>query len=421
MLRSALLVIILSQFVLAQTPAPSQPQAAPAPAAQQPGAPEDHSHHGMPAAPSASAQQAPATPAKPVASTAPVITLNGYCEAPATTGTAPAAKPAAQNCKKVITKAEFEKILSAAIPPNRLPEIEANPQFMQQIARQYAEIMVMANEARKRGLQRRPATQEMLRISQMQVLAQGLVQDLNQKATPTPAEVDKYYNDNKSAFEEAIVRRLMIPKPPSTTPATTPVTGSSEAKPGEPAASPATPAPAVDEAAQKAYAEKARQRAIGGEDFDKIQSEAFLYYKSAQTPPTTLLGPRRRGTLPPDHDSAVFALKAGEVSQWFETPNGWYLYKVESRRMLPLADVREEISRRLQPQKFNDSRTAITNAVKTDLNPDYFGAAGAPQASEPRGALEGRPTSPTPRPGASHPAAHTGSPQPSQPPASQPK
>ena len=411
MLRSALLVIILSQYMLAQTPAPPQQQAAPAPPTQQPGAADEHSHHGMPAAPSAAAQP-PAAPARSVAPTAPVITLNGFCEAPAAAA-APAAKPATQNCKKVITKAEFERILSAAIPPSRLPEVEANPQFMQQIARQYAEIMVMANEAKKRGLQRRPATQEMLRISQMQVLAQGLVQELNQQSTPSPAEVDQYYRDNQPAFEEAIVRRLMIPKPPATPP---PASGS-EAKPGQPAA---TPAPGADEAAQKAYAEKARQRAVSGEDFDKIQSDAFLFFKSTQSPPTTLLGPRRRGTLPPDHDAAVFALKPGEVSQLFETPNGSYLYKVESKRMLPLAEVREEISRRLQPQKFNDSRTAITNAVKTDLNPDYFGAAGAPPGGE-RGGFEGRPTSPTPRPGASHPGAHTGSPQPSQQPATQPR
>src|SRR5262249_26021624 len=171
--------------------------------------------------PSGQPPQAPATPAKALPPTAPVITLNGYCEAPAT-GAAPAAKPANQNCKKVITRAEWERLLNAAIPANRRAEILANPQFVQQMARQYAEILVMANEARKRGIQRRPETQEMLRIQQSQVLAQGLMQELNEKAAPTPAEIEKFYNDNKAAFEEAIVRRLMIPKPaaaPTTPPA----------------------------------------------------------------------------------------------------------------------------------------------------------------------------------------------------------
>ncbi|MCI0348062.1 MAG: peptidyl-prolyl cis-trans isomerase, partial [Acidobacteriales bacterium] len=383
------------------------------PSAQQPGAVEDHSHHGAPATPAAPGQ-APAAgaPAKPVAPTAPVITLNGYCEAPAA-ASAPAAKPASRNCKKVITKADFERILSAAIPANRRADLLANPQIKQQIARQYAEIMVMANEARKRGIQRRPATQEMMRINQLQVLAQGLMQDLSEQSTPSPAEVDKYYSENKAAFEEAIIRRLMVPKP--TPPAaTTPAASGSEAKTAEPA----PPQPAPDEAAQKAYVAKARERAVAGEDFDKIQSDAFLLYKSTLAPPTTVLGPRRRGSLPPDHDAAVFALKPGEVSQWFDTPNGSYLYKVESKRIVPLGEVREEITRRLQPQKLNDSRTAIMNAVQTDLNQDYFGAA-AP-AVPPQAALEGAPTR---RPSAQNPAARAHQPAPAQPqqPATQPK
>jgi parvulin-like peptidyl-prolyl isomerase len=413
MFRSVLLVIILTQFALAQAGAPPQAPgqpATPSPAPQQPATPEDHSHHGMPATP---APAEAAAPKKPVAATAPVITLNGFCEAPS--AAAPAAKPPTQNCKKVITKGEFERILSAAVPPNRRSEVLANPQFLQQVARQYAEIMVMANEAKKRGLQRRPSTQELMRISQMQVLAQGLMQELNEKATPTPAEIDNYYNENKAAFEEVIVRRLMLPKPAA--PAA-PAASGSEAKPGEPAApAAAAPPPAPDEAAQKAYAEKAGQRAAKGEDLDKIQSDAFLYYKSTQAPPTTVLGPRRRGTLPPDHDLAVFALKPGEVTQWFETPNGWYLYKVESKRMLPLGEVREEITRRIQPQKFNDSRAAITNSVRPDFNPDYFGGAPASSpAGTPPGALEGR----RPGPGAHRPAPQAGSPPPAQP-ATQPK
>jgi parvulin-like peptidyl-prolyl isomerase len=310
-----------------------------------------------------------------MAPTAPVITLNGFCEAPAS-GTAKPA-PAPQNCKKVITKAEFEKIIDAVIPKGRRTQVELNDQVRQAVARQYAELLVMANEARKRGIQRKPSTQELMRISQIQVLAQSLMQDLNEKSAPTPAEVAQYHSENKPAFEEAIVRRLFIPKEAS--PATPPA--GSDPK----AATPAAPAPAADPAATKAFAEKARGRAAAGEDLDKIQSDAFAFAKNTQAPPTTQLGPRRRGSLPPDHDAAVFALKPGEVSQLFDTAGGWYLYKVESKRDLPLEEVREEINRRLQPQKLNDARTAISGGVRPEFNPDYFGAspAGAPSAAAP--------------------------------------
>jgi parvulin-like peptidyl-prolyl isomerase len=333
-----------------------------------------------------------------------VITLNGFCEAPAT---APAKPTAPQNCRKVITKAEFEKVMEAVIPKSRRPDADANPQVKQAIARQYADILVMANEAKKRGIQHNPNTQELLRLSQLQVLAQGLLQDLNEKAKPSETEITKYYNDNKASFEEGIVRRLFIPK--QTAPAPAQPAAGSEAKP----APPATNAPVPDAAAQKAFAEKIRERGAAGEDFDKLQKEAFESAKNTQTPPSTQLGPRRRGSLPPDHDAAVFALKPGEVSQLFDTASGWYLYKLESKRQVPLSDVREELTRRLQPQKFTDARTAIANSVKPDFNPDYFGATTTSPvtAASPRGAAQ-TPKGPRLPRGAAPPAPAQPAPQP---------
>src|SRR6266850_1695530 len=424
MFRSLLLVLFVFPYALAQTSAPAQSheQHAPAQPSQQPAPTPQHSQHASPAqaAPGAPAAAGPrATPAKPVAPTAPVIVLNGFCELPVAGATAPAAAANKANCKKVITKAEFEKIVEAVIPKARRAEAEANPQVMQGIAKQYAEILVMSNEAKKRGLQRQQSTQELLRISQLQVLAQSLLQDLNEKSAPTPAEIEKYYNDNKPAFEEAIVRRVVIPKETAAAP---PLANKDAAQPKAPAEPP--PPAATDLAAQKAFAEKARARAVAGEDLEKIQKEAFEASKNAQAPPSTQLGPLRRGSLPPDHDAALFALKPGEVSQLFDTGNGWYFYKVESKRAVPLSEVREELTRRLQPQKFNDARTAVANSVQPDLNQDYFGAtlpspvsASSPGATPARPGLQRGPATPrSPRP-----APQSAPAQPTPAPESQPK
>jgi hypothetical protein len=48
---------------------------------------------------------------------------------------------------------------------------------------------------------------------------------------------------------------------------------------------------------------------------------------------------------------------------------------VESKRTLPLSDVKEEIQRKLQPEKLKDARDAITGNIKSDLNEKYFGGA----------------------------------------------
>jgi len=217
----------------------------------------------------------------------------------------------------------------------------------------------------------------------MQVLSMALNQQLQEKTKPTDAEIEKYYNDNPAAFVEIGLHRLYIPKP-AQTPATAPnpgATGANSATPNNSAPANTTPKP-EDVEAQKAAAEKLRDRAAAGEDLDKLEKEAFDAAGSKQTPPPTQMGNRRHNILPPDQDADVFALNPGQVSKLYENPGGWYLYKVESKHTLALNDVKEEIQRKLQPEKLNDAREAITGKVKSDLNEKYFGGPAA-EASSP--------------------------------------
>src|SRR5271168_3313480 len=62
------------------------------------------------AAPAGNTAQSQEAEASKVAPDTPVITINGSCENP------PAAKAADSNCKTVITRAEFERILDAVQP-----------------------------------------------------------------------------------------------------------------------------------------------------------------------------------------------------------------------------------------------------------------------------------------------------------------
>ena len=352
-----------------------------------------------------------ATPAPQLAPTAPVITLD-FCQGKATKTKATAVKTAgaAAGCKEVITKAQFDKVLDAAIPRNRRPAGGEVPQQVRQaIAKEYLNMYLMAREAEKRGLPGKdPATQEMLKLMRMQVLAGALNQQLQENTKPTDTEVEQYYKDNPSAFVEVSLRRLYIPKPPQTppAPATNPANSGANTSPTNATASntstPATapkPDPEAQKAAleaQKAAAEKFRERAMAGEDLDKLEKEAFEAVASKQTPPQTQMGNRRRGIMPPDQDAEIFSLNPGQVSKLFDNPGGWYVFKVESRRTVPFNEAKEEIQRKLQPEKLKDAREAITATVKTDLNDKYFGSpAPAP------GAAVGK----TQRPAPSRPAA----------------
>jgi parvulin-like peptidyl-prolyl isomerase len=98
----------------------------------------------------------------------------------------------------------------------------------------------------------------------------------------------------------------------------------------------------------------------------------------------------------------VFDQKPGETSQLITTPNGYLVYKVGEKDILPLDRVREEISSTLVSQRFQDSLQTIQQSATPELNERYFTEA---PATTPQGADAGK-----------------GTPQaPAQPPASGPK
>lgn len=306
--------------------------------------------------------------------TAPVITIKGVC------ATEP--KPGAP-CQTVITRAQFELLLSALNP--RLPET-ARPE----VADSYAKLLALATRAEKEGVANDPSFKEQMRIMRLRFLAQAYERHLRERFEKlSDAEIDQYYKSNIGRFEEATLRRVYIPRVLKTD-AGAPAAPAAAASPGEAAASPqASPAaqpppapasPSAEDAARK-LAEQVRERATKGESLDTIQQDVFAIAKTDAPAPSTMLGPRRRGSLPPSHESEVFALKPGEVSPVFTEGSALFVYKVESKRVLPLGQVREEVRRAVVQQKMQDHMSELTGSVQTTLNPDYFTA--TPPAQRP--------------------------------------
>ncbi len=352
MIRTLALLLLCGAFAFAQAPAAGGPKA------------QGEGPQPAPKAPAAATTAQPKPAAGNLAPTAAVITLEGLCDPPKTKAPATARKT---DCKTVVTRADFEKLLDAAWPKNRRPQ---NPAALEQVkqglAKQYANMLILAHAARARGVDKQPQTQEMLRLMQLQVMAQMLQMQITEEATPTDAALEKYYKDNQPAFDEVTLRRIFIPRPPKQ--------GGGEKT-------------AAESAAEVEAAKKVRDRAAAGEDLDALEKEVFLAANPKGVPPPTTFGARRRKMLPPQEVEGVFSLKPGEFSQAFESPNAFIIYKVESRRTLPFADVKEEIRQSLLPQRQGDAMNAVLGKVKTDLNPAYFPEPKpAPAAAMPPGA-----------------------------------
>src|SRR5882724_13688098 len=141
-----------------------------------------------------------AASAAPAASTlppeTPVVTIKGVCD------------PPAADCTTVITKSEFEGLVNAFQPQMKLPQ-------QRQVGTSYGQLLTMAQEAKKRGLDKSARVQVRTRIAVMQALAGELRDNMQEQAgNVTDADAEKYYNDHKANYEQADVERLIIPKAP---------------------------------------------------------------------------------------------------------------------------------------------------------------------------------------------------------------
>jgi peptidyl-prolyl cis-trans isomerase C len=371
MRSSTLMVMVMCVGLLRAAAQTSSPQAPPAPAPKTPAtAGEKPGSQAGPTAPSPAKQ--PGAEAKEVAPDAPVITIKGLCSTPApkpasgkTASASAAAKPAA--CETVVTRKQLESVIDTVRP-------NLQPGQRRMLAQQYAELLVMANAAAKAGTEKEPKVQEQIRLSKLQILASSYSREIQQKESEVPpADIEKYYKEHAAQYEQAKLARIYVP-----------MVMNEEGKP-------------PDAAATKALAEKIQQRAAAGEDFDKLQKEAFANSKG--TAPSTELGERRRGTLPPKQEEAVFALKAGEVSPALEEASGFYIYKVVSKEPVPLDKVREEINGTLARERSREAMEKLRTSVKPTFNDAYFGSA----APLPTGG-ELHPPSPSPQTPATAPA-----------------
>ena len=212
---------------------------APAPGAQKPAA--------ATAPPPASI--APPAPAKDVPPDASVITIKGLCNSSDKT---------AASCVTVITRADFETIVTA-VQPN-MPGRSRRP-----FADRYAHSLVMAKKAEDMGLDKSTNFEEKMKLARVQILAQELGRALQEQAAQiSDKDIQDYYHDNQAKFDQVDVDRIYVPKNQ------TPPDGEKT-----PTAEEEKRFQQESEKTMKAEADKLRARAVAGDDFVKLQEQAF--------------------------------------------------------------------------------------------------------------------------------------------------
>lgn len=287
---------------------------------------------------------------------APVITIQGLCERPGGSSASPS------DCKTVVTRADFERIAPANTPA---------PQ-KKQIADRYVQALVLAEKAHESGADHNPDFEKQIYLMRLQLLARAGYQDLQkQTATVSDAEAEDYYKQHIADYKTISFDKLYVPKQK--------FTDASSTKPNDADAEKKRQA---SETEMKDEAEKLRARAAAGEDFKKLQQDAYDFAGLKQTAQNTRMENQRKNQVLAA-DSAIFELKAGETSQVFNDPAGFMVYKIVEVKDLPMASVRDEISRTLQAEKLKAAMDGLQSSVKTSLDESYFGVTAAPTLRKP--------------------------------------
>jgi hypothetical protein len=304
-----------------------------------------------PNAPQHATDNRAATPSLPMnpdqlAPDAAVITIKGFCPGSASKG-APA-------CSTIITRQQFSNMISAM---SFNPQLANNPVAVKAFAESYVQALLIADAAENAGMDKDPQFQELMRIIRIRTLADSYRRQLQQKnSNPSSEQIENYYKQNTARFDQVDLDRITIPL-----------------------GNPKLAKEAQADFRQKAQtlATEARMRLVTGEEPGKVQADS--YHALGLTPPlTTDLGTKRRGNLPGALEQELFALKAGDVSNVQADPSSLTIYKIRTRSTLPLERVRAEIAQEIQQREIQSALQAITGAIKTDFNDQYFKTHTAP-------------------------------------------
>jgi PPIC-type PPIASE domain len=277
----------------------------------------------------------------------PAITIAGLC------GTLNR-KAVVSSCKTVITQSQFQRIIDAVEPnmPTR---------GRREFAERYADALVMANKAEQMGLDKRAIYDEQMKLARIQILSQDLKKLIQEEAAQIPdSDIEDYYRNNMARFEKAEAERIFVPKAQH---------------------SPLSSDVKLNDADQQRYPEESEQamkneagslykRAVAGEDFTELQADAYRVagIKGA-APATSML--IRRVSLPPSQVS-IMNLKVGDISSVMADPNGSVIYRIKSKYVPSLDEVRGEIKEILRSQRLQEKMREIEDSAMPSLDGSYF-------------------------------------------------
>jgi peptidyl-prolyl cis-trans isomerase C len=246
------------------------------------------------------------------------------------------------------------RAMVAGLPPQYQQAYSVNPAvgLQQLIMTKY-----LAEEARKKGIDKESPTKEQLQFQTDSTLASLAVSHYSMQLFFSAEEQQKYYEAHADRFKQAKVRVIYV--------AFSAGALKSETK---------TPA----EAEAKTKIEDLRKQLLAGADFGKLAKENSDDKESAGKGGEWGMI-KRSAKLPDPVMKVIFELKVGAVSEPVKQPNGFYLLKVDEFSKQDYEDVASQISDQMKQEKFAAWLVEMNQRFKIKVeNSNFFPRAQPP-------------------------------------------
>jgi hypothetical protein len=251
-----------------------------------------------------------------------------------------------------VTQADFESRISDIEPQADAETKGITEKDRRKLGDDYASVLMLSQQALANHLDSSPEISRQLAIARMQVLSDAEFASFMEKAKPTTEEINKYYSEHLSDYDQVHIRRLFIWRRKDN----------------------AKDAPVLSSQAARASAERIRQEYTAGSE--KKLADDLRKSGDGMFDPEPLTFPR--GELSSQMEKVAFALKEGEWSEVQDTPAALLLIQLVKRDRQPLGVVSPDIEKELQGKKMEALLDDLKKRSGIWMDEQYFGTAVAP-------------------------------------------
>jgi len=256
-----------------------------------------------------------------------------------------------------LTEAQFKRLLEIHPSWQKLPE--------EQVIHEYGIVLKASALAEQNKLKEKSPYKEAIEYQEllarestafqsMLALANAWAQENTDSIKIEPAEIEKYYNDNKSLYQSVKVNAIRVSFGANAAPADSSAMASRAVK------------KVLTQEEAKAKAGKLAVDIRGGADFCKtalMESDDDNKTKCGE-----LATPfKMTDNLPQDLRDAVMRLKEGEISEPVQQSQSYYIFRATTIAVSPLTEVRDSIFDLLKQQKTHEWMQGFDKSVKVQV------------------------------------------------------